>query len=114
MSGFLANGNLPQLSRQSRLSANDKDDSEMIPGAVPKSQGIFLAAEENPGKPQLGNRVMKAVRPAIASNGVSYLHLRSVESPSTSVREKVGEKGSASVGTYITLDIFFPTGPYNK
>ena len=32
MSGFLANGHLPRVSRQSRMSANYKDDDEMIPG----------------------------------------------------------------------------------
>ena len=30
---------------------------------------ISLTAEENPGKPQLGDRLMKAVRAVIASNG---------------------------------------------
>ena len=34
--------------------------SEMIPGAVNRSPGICLAAEENPEKPQLGNRLMKS------------------------------------------------------
>ena len=41
----------------------------MIPGAVDRSLGIYLTAEENPGKPQLGDRLMKAVRPVIDSNG---------------------------------------------
>ena len=36
--------------------ANDKGDNEMILGAVLRSPGIYLAAEENPGKPQLGDR----------------------------------------------------------
>ena len=39
--------------------ANDKGDNEMIPGAVHRSPGICLKAEENPGKPQLGDRLMK-------------------------------------------------------
>ena len=39
--------------------ANDKGDNEMIPGAVQRSPGIFLTAEENLGKPQLGDRLMK-------------------------------------------------------
>ena len=38
--------------------ANDKGDNEMVPGAVNRS-GICLTAEENPGKPQLGDRLMK-------------------------------------------------------
>ena len=38
--------------------ANDKGKNEMIPGAVHKSPAICLA-EENLGKPQLGDRLMK-------------------------------------------------------
>ena len=39
--------------------ANNKCDNEMILGAVHRSSGIFLTAEENPRKPQLGDRQMK-------------------------------------------------------
>ena len=39
--------------------ANDKGDNEMIPGAVHRSPGICFKVEENPGNPQLGNRLMK-------------------------------------------------------
>ena len=39
--------------------ANDKGDNEMILGAVYRSPGICLTAEENPRKPQLGERQMK-------------------------------------------------------
>ena len=39
--------------------ANDKGDNEMILGAVHRSPGICLTAEENPTKPQLGDRLMK-------------------------------------------------------
>ena len=39
--------------------ANHKDDNEMILGAVYRSTGIFLTAEENSRKPQLGDRLMK-------------------------------------------------------
>ena len=35
--------------------ANDKDDNKMIPGAVHRSPGIFLAAEENPENPSEEN-----------------------------------------------------------
>jgi hypothetical protein len=41
--------------------ANDKDDNEMILGAVHRSPGICLTAEKNPRKPQLGNRLMKGL-----------------------------------------------------
>ena len=41
--------------------ANDKGDNEMLLGAVQRSLGICLTAEENPGKPQLGDRIMKGL-----------------------------------------------------
>ena len=48
------------MSRQSRLSANDKGD-DMIPGAECRSPGICLLAEENLEQPQLGDYLIKAV-----------------------------------------------------
>ena len=41
--------------------ANDKGDNEMILGAVHRPPGICLIAEENPRKPQLGDRLMKGL-----------------------------------------------------
>jgi hypothetical protein len=41
-------GHLPRVSRQSRPSTNDKGDNEMISGAVHRSPGIYLTAEETP------------------------------------------------------------------
>ena len=46
LSGFLAKGHLPQVSRQSFLLTYDKSD-EMIPGAIHGSPGIYLTAEES-------------------------------------------------------------------
>ena len=40
---------------------NNKADNEMIPGVVHRFRGIFLKAEENPGKPQLGGRLIKGL-----------------------------------------------------
>ena len=40
---------------------NDKADNEMILGVVHRSPGICLTAEENPRKPQLGDRLMKGL-----------------------------------------------------
>ena len=60
----------------------------MIPGTVHISLGIYLMAEETPGKPQLGDHMMKPVRPVIDSNGVLYLQMMSVESG----KEKEGKK----------------------
>ena len=41
--------------------ANDKRDNEMIPGAMHRSPGSCLTAEENPGKLQLGDRLVKGL-----------------------------------------------------
>ena len=38
------------------MSTNDKGDNEMFLGAVHRSPGICLTAEETPRKPQLGDR----------------------------------------------------------
>ena len=48
----------------------DKGENRMIQGAVQRSPGINSTAEKNPGKPQLGDHLMKTVRPEIFSNGV--------------------------------------------
>ena len=72
--------------------ANNKGDNEMIPGAVHRSPGIRLTAEENPVKLQLGPPDEGAVRPFIPSNGVPYLQMRSVGSHSTRGREEEGKK----------------------
>ena len=55
LSGFLAKGLTPSVTSLTSV-ANDKSDNEMIPGAVHRSPGICLQAEENLGKPQLGDR----------------------------------------------------------
>ena len=57
-----------------------------------RSPGIYLKAEENGGKPQLGDRLMKAVRLVIESNEVPYFQMRSAGSHSTPGREKEGKK----------------------
>ena len=85
-------GHLPRMSGQLRLSVNDKSDNEMIPGAVQGSSGIYLTAEENPRKPQLGDSLIKAVQPAIFSKGIPYLQTRSVVSHSMSEREREGRR----------------------
>jgi hypothetical protein len=72
--GFLANGHLPRISRQSRLSVNNEGDNEMIPRTVHRSSGIYLrkSAAKRPS--------MEAGRPVIASNGTAYFQIRSVGS----------------------------------
>jgi hypothetical protein len=48
------------------LSVNDKGDNEVKPRAVNRSPGIYLKAEETPGKHQLGDILIKAVRLVVA------------------------------------------------
>ena len=64
----------------------------MIPGAAHRSLGICLTTEENPGKPQLGDGLIKSVRLVIASNEIPYLQMTSIGFHSTSWRgEKEGK-----------------------
>ena len=65
----------------------------MIPGAVHRSPGFHLRAEENSGESQLGDSRRKTVRSVIASNGVPYLQMRSLGSHSTSGKDEEGKKG---------------------
>ena len=67
--------------------ANDLGAIEMIPGAVHRSPGIYFTVEENPGKPKIGDHIMKAVLPFITLNGVPYLQMKSIGSHNTSWRE---------------------------
>ena len=46
----------------SRLSGND---DAMKPGTEHGSPAIYLAAEENPGKPQIEDNLINAVQPVI-------------------------------------------------
>ena len=59
LSGFLVKDHLPL---SVTFVSNDKGDNEMIPGAVHRFPDIFLTAEENPGKLQLGDRLLKGQR----------------------------------------------------
>ena len=86
---YLTNSFLRQVSRQSPLSANDKDNNETIPGTLNKSPGIYLTAEKNSGKPQLGDSIMKAERPVITSNGFPCLQMTRT---SQHIREGESEK----------------------
>ena len=49
------------MSRQSSLSDNNKGDNEKMMEVMHRSTGIFLMTEENSGKPQLGDRLIKVV-----------------------------------------------------
>ena len=105
LSGFLANGHLSRVLRQSRLSTDDKGDNEMILEAVPRSPGIYVGAEKKPRKTQLGNRLMKAFRTVIASNGITYLQMRSVGSHSMIRKENEGMKGVVEIVSYSSVYI---------
>ena len=63
----------------------------MISGAVHRSPGNCLKAEENPGKPQLGDCLMKGL--CDQSSQMGFLSSkRSVGSHSPSGREKEGKR----------------------
>ena len=66
-----------------------------------RSPGIYLTAEENPGKPRLGDSLLKAVQPVIGSNGVLYLQMSFVGSHSMSGKEK--EEKERKCGSGIRL-----------
>ena len=59
--GILPDGHLYRVSRQSRLSIEDKGDNVVKSGAVYGFPGICFTTVENPRKPQLGNRLMKTL-----------------------------------------------------
>ena len=88
LSGFLGKDHLPRVACQSRLSANNKSDNEMIPGVMHRSPGIYLSVR---------TQLIQAVRPVIASNEVPYLQMRSVGSQSTLRWEKNGKKKRTKV-----------------
>ena len=78
-------------------------------GAVHRSRGISLA-EEKLGNSQLGDRLMKAVRSVIASNGVSYVKMMFVEPPSMPDRRKEGkiwDKSSCCIVLYFRITLYF-------
>ena len=66
---FLTKNHLPWVSYQSCLSANDKGVNEMLLGAVCRSPGIYIVTDENPGKPQLGDHLIKTVWPSLPQMG---------------------------------------------
>ena len=57
---FIQCGGAPNVASVTSI-ANDKGDNKMILGAVHRSPDICLTAEENPGKPQLGDHLMKGL-----------------------------------------------------
>ena len=66
------NVHFPRMLRQSRLSANDKGDNKMIPGTVHRSPDIYLKAEVNHGKPQLGDFQSLCYQSSHAMGSFSY------------------------------------------
>jgi hypothetical protein len=107
LSGFLVNGHLPRVSYQSRPSANDMGDNEVILGAVHRSPGIYLTAEENPGN-QLGDRLVKCCATnhrlkwgSLPPNEVGRIaqHVR---------EEKEGKKGRTGFDPSCTVKLFLP------
>ena len=80
------------------LTHNDKNNNEMIPGAVQRPPGICLTAEESPGKLQLGDHLMKGLcEQSSPQNVIPYLQMTSVGSHSMlgmekEEKDKVGRK----------------------
>ena len=64
----------------------------MIPEAVYREPGFCLMAGENPGKPQLGDRLMSVVGSIVSSSVLPYRQMTSAGSHSTSGREKEEKK----------------------
>ena len=89
LSGFLAKGHLPRVSRQSRRLL-------MIRVIMKWSWGLCTDLLEFALQPMKTSARRSsddgAVRPLIASNGVPFLQMRLVGSHSTSGREKEGSK----------------------
>ena len=59
---------------------------------------FYLMAEKNPGKPQLGDKLMTAVRTVIASNEVPYFQMTSIGLHSTLRRNAEGRKKERRAG----------------
>ena len=80
LSRVLAKATSPEC-HISHVSANDKDDNEMILGAVHRSLGIYLTAVENPRKPWLRDHLMKAVWGPLPPNDIGRVtqHIREGE-----------------------------------
>ena len=54
------------MSDKPHVSDNDNGDDEVKSEVVHRSPGIYLRAKENPGKSQLGDRLMMTMRLVIA------------------------------------------------
>ena len=76
-SAWLTTDHVPRVASVT-LVANDKGDNEMILGAVFRSPGICLTAEENPRKPQLGDSLMKGLYDQSSPQMRSLSSMRSV------------------------------------
>ena len=62
------------------------------PVTVYRSPGIYLKADKNHDKPQLGDRLIKAVQSVISFNGVPYLQITSLATHSMSRKETLSKK----------------------
>ena len=74
----------------------------MISWAVHRYPGIYLTAEENSGKPQLGDHLMKALPLAIASNGVPYYEMKRIAQHIRKGKgKKEGKDRAEPVGSFL-------------
>ena len=78
--------------------ASNKCDNEMILGAVHRSPGICLIAEQNPRKSELGDRLMKGLCDLSSPQmRIPYFLMKSVGSHCTSGRKKEGKRKMAGM-----------------
>ena len=83
----------------------------MTRGAVHRYPSIYLTAKENPGKFQLGDRLIKAVRPVMAPNAVPFFQMKYVGSHNRSDgRGMYGLRVSVSFSLY-SVPCCFEGGP---
>ena len=88
--------------------ANDKGDNEMILGAVQRSHGIYLTAEENPRKPQLGDRLMKGLCDQLSPQ-MGPFPPNEIYSITQHVRKEEGRKSGKDNSPAEEYDFYFRT-----
>ena len=71
MYDFLGKGYMPRVSH---LSANGRGNNEIIPELCIDPLTFTLRLRKSPKKTRQGERLMKAVRPIIASNRAPVVH----------------------------------------
>ena len=104
LSGVLGNGHLPRVQRQSRLSASDKGENDIIQRTLVQISWHLTYSRGTLRKTSARGPSMRAVRSVIASNGVPYLQLMSVgSSVCWEERRKGIRKGRDGFGWWVKV-----------